>query len=74
VADLQLALATIDDLPTIVDLATAHDPDEPPDPKLVRFSWLSPPAGENAAILHLNGEMGYQPIDQVIELHRELGS
>jgi len=46
VADLQLALATIDDLPTIVDLATAHDPDEPPDPTLVRFSWLSPPAGE----------------------------
>jgi GNAT superfamily N-acetyltransferase len=29
--------------------------------------------GENAPILHLNAELGYQPIDPVIELHRELG-
>ena len=28
--------------------------------------------GENAPILHLNAEMGYVPIDPVIELHREL--
>ena len=30
--------------------------------------------GENAPILHLNAEMGYQPIDPVIELHRDLAS
>jgi GNAT superfamily N-acetyltransferase len=46
VADLLLALATIDDLNTIVELVSAHDSDDPPDEKLVRFSWLSPPAGE----------------------------
>ncbi|OLD49289.1 MAG: hypothetical protein AUI42_08695 [Actinobacteria bacterium 13_1_40CM_2_65_8] len=28
--------------------------------------------GENAPILHLNAEMGYMPIDPVLELHREL--
>jgi GNAT superfamily N-acetyltransferase len=28
---------------------------------------------ENAPILHLNEEMGYQPVVPVIELHRELG-
>ncbi|HEX9098454.1 MAG TPA: GNAT family N-acetyltransferase [Candidatus Dormibacteraeota bacterium] len=28
--------------------------------------------GENAPILHLNAQMGYVPIDPVIELHREL--
>ena len=28
--------------------------------------------GENAPILHLNAEMGYRPIEPVIELHREL--
>jgi GNAT superfamily N-acetyltransferase len=28
--------------------------------------------GENAPILHLNSEMGYVPIDPVLELHREL--
>ena len=28
--------------------------------------------GENAPILHLNTEMGYVPIDPVLELHREL--
>jgi GNAT superfamily N-acetyltransferase len=56
VADLQLTLATIDDLPTIVALATGHDSDEPPDPKLVRFSWLSPPAGEK--IVRVLGTVG----------------
>lgn len=30
--------------------------------------------GENAPILHLNAEMGYAPIDPVLELHRELSS
>jgi GNAT superfamily N-acetyltransferase len=30
--------------------------------------------GDNAPILHLNSEMGYELIDPVIELHRELGS
>lgn len=30
--------------------------------------------GENAPILHLNAEMGYEPIDPVIELHRNLAS
>jgi GNAT superfamily N-acetyltransferase len=30
--------------------------------------------GENSPILHLNEEMGYEPIDPVLELHRELGS
>lgn len=30
--------------------------------------------GENAPILHLNAEMGYVPIDPVLELHRELGA
>ena len=30
--------------------------------------------GANAPILHLNTEMGYRPIDPVIELHRELGT
>jgi GNAT superfamily N-acetyltransferase len=30
--------------------------------------------GANAPILHLNVEMGYQLVDPVIELHRELGS
>jgi GNAT superfamily N-acetyltransferase len=30
--------------------------------------------GENSPILHLNAEMGYEPIDPVLELHRELGS
>src|ERR1700694_323505 len=44
--DLQLIPATIDDLRTITALATTHDPDDPPDPELVRFSWLSPPAGD----------------------------
>ena len=29
--------------------------------------------GENAPILHLNEEMGYYPIDPLIELHRDLG-
>jgi GNAT superfamily N-acetyltransferase len=28
--------------------------------------------GENAPILHLNAQMGYVPIDPVLELHREL--
>jgi GNAT superfamily N-acetyltransferase len=28
--------------------------------------------GENAPILHLNAQMGYEPIDPVLELHREL--
>ncbi len=28
--------------------------------------------GENAPILHLNAEIGYAPIDAVLELHREL--
>ncbi|HEX9475231.1 MAG TPA: GNAT family N-acetyltransferase [Candidatus Dormibacteraeota bacterium] len=28
---------------------------------------------ENAPILHLNAEMGYMPIEPVLELHRELG-
>jgi GNAT superfamily N-acetyltransferase len=28
--------------------------------------------GENAPILHLNAQMGYVPIDAVLELHREL--
>jgi len=30
--------------------------------------------GANAPILHLNDEMGYQLVEPVIELHRELGS
>jgi GNAT superfamily N-acetyltransferase len=30
--------------------------------------------GENAPILHLNAQMGYVPIDPVLELHRELMS
>ena len=30
--------------------------------------------GENAPILHLNAEMGYAPIEPVLELHRELSS
>ncbi len=30
--------------------------------------------GENAPILHLNAQMGYVPIDSVLELHRELTS
>ena len=30
--------------------------------------------GENAPILHLNTEMGYAPLDPVIELHRELST
>jgi GNAT superfamily N-acetyltransferase len=30
--------------------------------------------GENAPILHLNAQMGYVPIDPVLELHRELNS
>jgi GNAT superfamily N-acetyltransferase len=30
--------------------------------------------GENAPILHLNAQMGYEPIDPVVELHRELNS
>lgn len=30
--------------------------------------------GENAPILHLNAEMGYEPVLPVIELHRELNS
>lgn len=30
--------------------------------------------GENAPILHLNAQMGYEPIDPVLELHRELTS
>ena len=30
--------------------------------------------GENAPILHLNAEMGYMPIEPVLELHRDLGS
>jgi GNAT superfamily N-acetyltransferase len=30
--------------------------------------------GQNAPILHLNSEMGYELVDPVIELHRELGS
>jgi GNAT superfamily N-acetyltransferase len=30
--------------------------------------------GENAPILHLNAQMGYMPIDPVLELHRELTS
>jgi GNAT superfamily N-acetyltransferase len=30
--------------------------------------------GANAPILHLNDEMGYRLVDQMIELHRELGS
>jgi GNAT superfamily N-acetyltransferase len=30
--------------------------------------------GENAPILHLNAEMGYLPIESVLELHRELDS
>ncbi len=30
--------------------------------------------GENAPILHLNSQMGYVPIDPVLELHRELTS
>jgi GNAT superfamily N-acetyltransferase len=30
--------------------------------------------GENAPILHLNAQMGYLPIDPVLEMHRELGS
>jgi GNAT superfamily N-acetyltransferase len=30
--------------------------------------------GENAPILHLNAEMGYVPIESVLELHRELDS
>jgi GNAT superfamily N-acetyltransferase len=28
---------------------------------------------ENAPILHLNEEMGYQPVTPLLELHRELG-
>jgi len=30
--------------------------------------------GENAPILHLNAQLGYVPIDPVLELHRELTS
>jgi GNAT superfamily N-acetyltransferase len=30
--------------------------------------------GENAPILHINAQMGYEPIDPVLELHRELTS
>jgi len=30
--------------------------------------------GENAPILHLNAQMGYVPIDPILELHRELAS
>jgi hypothetical protein len=30
--------------------------------------------GENAPILHLNTEIGYQLIDPLIELHRELNT
>jgi GNAT superfamily N-acetyltransferase len=30
--------------------------------------------GENAPILHLNAQMGYEPIEPVLELHRELNS
>jgi len=30
--------------------------------------------GENAPILHINAQMGYEPIDPVLELHRELNS
>jgi GNAT superfamily N-acetyltransferase len=30
--------------------------------------------GENAPILHINAEMGYAPVDPVLELHRELRS
>jgi GNAT superfamily N-acetyltransferase len=44
--DLRLRVATIDDLLTIADLAAVHDPDEPPDPEMLRLSWEAPPAGE----------------------------
>jgi len=30
--------------------------------------------GANAPILHINAEMGYEPITPILELHRELGS
>jgi len=30
--------------------------------------------GDNAPILHINAQMGYEPIDPVLELHRELTS
>lgn len=30
--------------------------------------------GENAPILHINAQMGYEPIDPLLELHRELTS
>jgi GNAT superfamily N-acetyltransferase len=30
--------------------------------------------GANSPILHLNAEMGYEPTDPVLEMHRELGS
>jgi GNAT superfamily N-acetyltransferase len=30
--------------------------------------------GENAPILHINAQMGYEPIDPMLELHRELDS
>jgi len=30
--------------------------------------------GENAPILHINAQMGYEPIDPVLELHRELNA
>jgi hypothetical protein len=62
VVGLHLRLATIDDLMTIVELATAHDPDEPPVPEMVRFSWESPPAGETIMRMlgHVNGStLGY---------------
>jgi GNAT superfamily N-acetyltransferase len=60
VAGLQFAPATIDDLETIVELATAHDPDDPPDLELVRFSCLSPPAGEK--IVRMLGMVDGAPV------------
>lgn len=45
---MQLREASIDDLMAIVDIATAHDPDDPTDPVMLRFRWESMPEGERA--------------------------
>jgi GNAT superfamily N-acetyltransferase len=43
---LELRPATIADGAKLADLETARTPDEPRDPAMLHFRWMSPPAGE----------------------------
>jgi len=81
---LDLRPATLDDVGIVADLEPARDPEDRGIARALKYETVAQAInlgferigtandGANAPILHLNKEMGYRLVRQMIELHREL--